>query len=153
MSRVILTYSMLIVVISMLLIPTIASPAPGNDNPIVVVVNQTNPVKALSTQELQNIFLRKQQVWSDGISITVFERSGESEIRQKFAISVLKQNLVQLQSYWLKLKMTRGLKGPKVCRSSLLVTRYLERVKGGIGYMYKDEVDSSLKIVAYVEHH
>ena len=122
----------------------------GHDR-IVVVVNRDNPVTSLSPLELQNIFLRKQQVWSDGTPITVYERTSEDPIRSIFAEQILRREVTQLPAYWLQLKMTQGIQAPKVCRSALLVKSYLLRVRGGIAYLYESEVDDHLKVVAVVE--
>jgi hypothetical protein len=39
------------------------------------------------------------------------------------------------------------MKPPKVLRSARLVKEYLQRVRGGIGYIHESEVDESVKVV------
>jgi ABC-type phosphate transport system substrate-binding protein len=132
-----------------------ASPAPAQTIPavprhILVVVSSANQTKPLSVAQLRRIFLREETVWSNGWPITVFERSTDNPIRATFSMAVVGKTPGQLSEYWLGLALTRGLDPPKVCRTSTLLRQYLERVKGGIGYVYEDELQSGMTIVARV---
>ncbi len=68
-------------------------------------------------------------------------------IRTQFSTRIFGKTPLELREYWLNLKLTRGLKAPKVLRSSTLVKQYLKRVKGGIGYVYLSDVDDSVRVV------
>ena len=116
--------------------------------PILVVVSPANPTSALKVAQLRRIFLREQTVWANGSPIAVFERSTENPIRTQFSSMVLGKAPSQLAEYWLNLALTRGLEPPKVCRTGALLKQYLERTKGGIGYVYADELADGLKIIA-----
>jgi len=114
---------------------------------VVVVVSKQNPVTSLTLNELRRIFLRKMGQWSHGGKITVFERPLKSKVRAAFVRSVYGKKPEAFQEYWMNLSLTRGIKAPKVLRSPKLVRAYLNRVKGGVGYLYEDEVDDSVKVV------
>lgn len=118
---------------------------------VVVVVSKKNPVESIDMRDLSRIFLRQRLHWSNGWAITVFERSTETSIRTEFSLRVFGKTPAELHEYWLNLQLTRGLKAPKVCRSARLVGQYLSRVKGGIGYIYDDEVDDTVKVVPITE--
>ncbi len=123
----------------------------SRDEPrIVVVVSTKNPIKTLTPAELARIYLRKKIQWPNGESITVYERPVKTDVRQQFSMKVLDKKPEALREYWMNLTLTRGLKPPKVLRSPKLVRRYLARVKGGIGYLYEDEVDETVKVVQIV---
>ena len=51
----------------------------------------------------------------------------------------------------MNLELTRGMRPPQVSRTASLLKLYLDREKGGVGYAYEEEVDSTLKIVARIE--
>ena len=55
-----------------------------------------------------------------------------------------------MKKHWLTLNLTRAMNAPTVCPSTVLLKRYLERVKGGIGYMYVHEVDDAVKVIRIV---
>jgi hypothetical protein len=115
-----------------------------------VVVSSANPTKPLTVARLRRIFVREETVWSNGWPITVFERSADNAIRAAFSVAVVGKTPSQLSEYWLGLALTRGLDPPKVCRTSALLRQYLDRVRGGIGYVYDDELESGMTIVARV---
>ncbi|MFQ5462657.1 MAG: hypothetical protein ACE5E5_08530 [Phycisphaerae bacterium] len=131
--------------------PDDTSTSPPKHQRIVVVVSSKNPIKTLTPAELARIFLRQQTQWPNGWAITVFVRPMKAPIRQRFSQIVLHKKPEALHEYWLNLKLTRGLKPPKVLRSAMLVKRYLERVKGGIAYLYEDEVDETVRVVTIQE--
>lgn len=118
---------------------------------LVVVVSKKSPVKSLRLDDLRRMFLRQKTEWSHGGRITVFERSVEHPIRQRFSLWLFKKKPSELRAYWMNLMLTRGLKPPKVLRSTKLVKQYLRRVKGGIGYMYEDELDDTVKVVRILD--
>lgn len=114
---------------------------------IVIVVSDKNPLESLRTDELRRIFLRKKTQWKNGSSITVYDRSVDHEIRHEFSERFLQKKPSELREYWMNLQLTRGLRPPKVLRSAKLVKRYLQRVRGGIGYLYESEVDDTVKVI------
>lgn len=128
-----------------------ASDASAEPPRIVVVVSDKNPLESLRMDELRRIFLRQKTQWKSGLSITVYERSVDQEIRHEFSERVLKKAPSTLKEYWMNLQLTRGLKPPKVLRSAKLVKRYLQRVQGGIAYLYADEVDDTVKVIEIKE--
>jgi ABC-type phosphate transport system substrate-binding protein len=123
---------------------------PTGPRAILVVVSSANPTAPLTVAQLRRIFLREVTIWSNGWPISVFERSTDHQIRTTFSLTVLGKTPAQLSEYWLGLALTRGLDPPKLCRTSSLLQQYLERVKGGIGYVYEDELETGMTIVARV---
>ena len=127
------------------------APATTQPTQIVIVVAKENPVDSVNKRDLKRIFLRQKTKWPNGSNITVYERHTKNPIRKEFSQRVLGKKPNELKEYWLNLKLTRAMKAPKVCRSDKLLRRYLERVKGGIGYMYLHEIDDKVKVVYKVE--
>ena len=125
-----------------------AAPQPRK---LVVVVSEENPVDSLPADELRRIFLRLATHWKDGEPISVFERPADSPIAQQFSQRVLKKTTEELKAYWMELQITRGMKPPKVLRSANMVKEYLQRVRGGIGYLYEDEVDEHVKVLVITD--
>jgi ABC-type phosphate transport system substrate-binding protein len=135
-----------------------SSARPGSENRpaarrIAVVVNKSNPAstQTLALLELSRIFLRERTKWPNGDAITVIDRSADHAIAEQFSRTLLGKSPRQLSEYWLNLKLTRGLDPPKVCQSTPLLKRYLERLSGAIGYMYEEEVDDTIKVLRVLE--
>jgi hypothetical protein len=118
---------------------------------LVVVVSKENPSDSLREDELRRIFLREVAHWKDNENISVFERPADSPIGLQFSQWVLKKTAEELKDYWIKLQITRGMKPPKVLRSASMVKEYLQRVRGGIGYLYEDEVDEYVKVLVITD--
>ncbi len=118
---------------------------------IAVVVPRNNPITSIEMSDLERICRREKLKWPGGDSITVYERPTEHPIREQFSKLVLRKHPSEMQEYWLNLKLTRGLEAPKVCQSATLLKRYLERVRGAIGYLYEDEADQSVKVVMLLD--
>jgi len=117
---------------------------------IVVVVSAANPATSLELAHVRRLFLRVQTVWPNGTPVAVFERSSENAIRTEFSSTVLGKRQVEMAEYWLNVSLTRGLEPPKVCRTPSLLKQYLDRTKGGIGYVYESELLDGMKIVARI---
>lgn len=131
---------------------SIQGTVPTGPAQIAVVVSRKNPITSLPTRaELRRIFLRQKMKWPNGWTITVYERYTDNPIRQQFSQFVLGREPSDFREYWLTLKLTRGIRPPRACRSALLLKRYLQRVKGGIGYMYQYEVDDTVKVLQILE--
>ncbi len=126
------------------------TPRPASSR-ILVVVGSTNPVESLSRAEVRRIFLREKLQWPNHWPISVFERPADHPIRSAFSSSVLGKAPGELAEYWLNLTMTRGLDPPRVSRTGTLLKHYLDRVQGGIGYVYESELESGMKVVASFE--
>ncbi|MFQ5777354.1 MAG: hypothetical protein ACE5IP_05050 [Terriglobia bacterium] len=118
---------------------------------IAVVVSARNPVNSLESAELRRIFLREKTQWPNGWPITVYERSIVNPIREQFSRIALGSKPSELRQHWLRLQLTRGMRAPRACSSTALLKRYLERVKGGVGYMYLEEADDAVKVVKILE--
>ncbi|MFQ5501111.1 MAG: hypothetical protein ACE5EQ_02295 [Phycisphaerae bacterium] len=130
-----------------------SQPASVPEKPIriAVVVSPKNPITTVSSRDLHRIFLRQKTKWPNHWKITVYDQHTKNPIRTEFSRRILGKTPAQLKEYWLNLKLTRGLKPSKTCRSPRLVKQYLKRVKGGIGYLYEDEVDKTVKVIKWIE--
>lgn len=127
-----------------------AQPKAAPPRRILIVVSAANPIQPLSAARMRRIFLREVTHWDNGSPITVFERPADHPIRGAFSSAVLGKTPAQLSEYWLSLALTRGLEPPKVCRTPTLLRQYFDRVKGGIGYVWDDEIERGMVEVARV---
>ena len=75
------------------------APVRAQEN-VVVVVNASNPVTALSTAEVSNIFLRKTVRWEGGDEIQPVDLPASSSVRERFSESVLGKGISAVQAYW-----------------------------------------------------
>jgi hypothetical protein len=117
---------------------------------MAVVVHPSNTVGMLTRADVRRIFLRERTVWPNGETISVLERPAETAIRSQFDRRAIRKSPAALAEYWLNLRLTRGLDPPRVCPTAGLLKLYLQRLKGGVGYLYEHEVDHTTRVIAWI---
>lgn len=114
---------------------------------LAIIVHPNNPHDQISKNELARIFLKRQRSWSDGKRCAPIDQSGDSAIRKRFSGLVLGRSVNDMKRYWMQETMTGNAKPPISLDSSATVKKYVTKLEGGIGYIYEDEVDASIKVI------
>lgn len=116
--------------------------------PIAIIVNKNNPQNDISLRELDNIYKLKTVKWSNGGQIVPINRgfSSTAGIREAFSKIVHNMSLDDVQAFWLGQRY-KGITPPLTQQSSVAVKRMIANVDEAIGYVYVNEVDSSIKIL------
>lgn len=126
-----------------------SSEEPGGSNePLVIVVNRSNPVNDLSFAELRRIFLGNRSHWPNGRRITLVMRDpGEIE-RKTILRDVCGMNEDQLKNHFLHGLFTGEiLVSPKTLSTPSGVRKFIFNVPGAIGYLRVSDLDNSVKVV------
>ena len=120
--------------------------------PLVIVVNRSNPVNDLSSAELRKIFLGNRSHWSNGRRITLVMREpGEAE-RMTMLRDVCGMNEDQLKNHYLHgLYTGEILVSPKILSSPTGVRKFVFNVPGAIGYLRLGDLDSTVKVLSIDE--
>jgi hypothetical protein len=121
----------------------------GNLNePLVIVVNRSNPVTDLSFDELRRIFLGNRSHWPNGRRITLVMREpGEAE-RRTVLHEVCGMNEDQFKNHFVHGLFTGEiLVSPKILSSPMGVRKFIFNVPGAIGYLRVGDVDDTVKVV------
>jgi hypothetical protein len=115
--------------------------------PIAVVVGSSSPLRSVSVDELRDVYLRRQRVWTDGSSAVPVNLPADHPLRVAFSRRVLGRGPVDLESYWRRLYI-EGLRPPLVLRTGQAVCAYVAVELSAIGYVRRDEVDpTSCRVV------
>jgi phosphate transport system substrate-binding protein len=120
--------------------------------PLVIVVNRSNPIDDLSFVELHRIFLGNRSHWTNGRRITLVMREpGEAE-RTTVLHDVCGMNEDQLKNHFLHgLYTGEILVSPKILSSPAGVRKFIFNVPGAIGYLRIGDVDSTVKVLSIDE--
>lgn len=110
-----------------------------------VVVNINSELSKLSKKQIKDIFLRKRH-FVKGKKMVPVNISASSKLRLVFEKNVLKTNRDKLNRYWVK-KHFQGISPPTVQSSDKAMSLFVKNVKGAIGYLPKNIVDSGLKVL------
>ena len=140
-------------IVAACLLGTAALPAKGGENEkaIVVVTNPLNPADEVSLHNLQRMFLKQKTLWTDGLKCVPIDQSSAKQIRKRFSKLALGKDVEEMKRYWMQQTMTGNARPPIVLDGAALVKRYIQRIPGGIAYIYADEVDESVKVLRVAE--
>lgn len=113
---------------------------------IVIIANKNAPVEALSTDEIQRIFLGKKTTWPDGNQIIpICLKSGPTHAA--FLRTYLDMNPAQFDVFWKQAVFTGTGRPPKALRSESDVIQLVKSTAGGVGYVDADTPRGTLKTI------
>jgi ABC-type phosphate transport system substrate-binding protein len=115
--------------------------------PFVVIVNNANPVKSLTTVELRRIFMKQSRMWQHGEQMVPVDWDSTHYLRSVFSRDVMERTVREMQEYWVQQSMTQGLTPPSTQRSARAVLRFVASVPGAISYVPPSEVDETVRAV------
>ena len=121
---------------------------PGASEPLVIVVNRSNPVDDLTSAELRKIFLGNRSHWANGRRITLVMREPGEPERNTILRDVCGMTEDQLKNHFLHgLYTGEILVSPKILSSATGVRKFIFNVPGAIGYLRVGDVDATVKVV------
>lgn len=117
---------------------------------LVIIVNKSNKTNSLSHDEVKSIFLGKRSVWTLGGNILTCdlteEDAGEDDsARAIFAKTFLHKDLHVLKSYWIKMIFSGRSRPPVTKKSAEAVKKFVSIHKDAIGYIYRQDMDDSVR--------
>jgi len=129
-----------------------SDPSPGEQGaamePLVIVVNRSNPVNDLSLAELRRIFLGNRSYWTNGRRITLVMRDPGEPERKIILNDVCGMSEEQLKNHFLHGLFTGEiLVSPKILSTPAGVRKFIFNVPGAIGYLRVSDLDDSVKVV------
>jgi ABC-type phosphate transport system substrate-binding protein len=114
---------------------------------IVVVVSAKNPVGALSEAQVADIFLGRTSAFPSGQEAVPLDQPEDSLARAEFYSECMGKSSSQLRAYWSKLIFTGRGQPPREFADANAIKRYLQSRPSAIGYMDRQDVDASVKVV------
>ncbi len=112
---------------------------------IAVVVGKQTPIEHLSAHQIKAVFLKKRE-FLDGIRMKPINLSPKSPLRRSFEKHLLKMDSETLERYWVQVHY-RGHRPPYRVNSIESMIRFVERVRGAVGYLPQHEVPKDLKVL------
>jgi ABC-type phosphate transport system substrate-binding protein len=119
----------------------------ADSNPIVVIAHKSNTTDNMTHAQLKWIYSGRKNRWADGQKILVIDRPVQSDIRSFFyrvILGVKAGHEYRAAGTPTSLKFTKR-------KSDRSVKRFVSRMPNAIGYIYKSDVDDSVKVLAVDE--
>ena len=105
-------------------------------------------VSAVSTEDARKIFLCDRSTWPGGKHITVLMFAPGHPARSIVLREIYKMSETDYSRYFLEAVFTGRLQGPpREVTSAAQMKRYLAANQWAIGYLKKEDVDDSVKVV------
>lgn len=116
-----------------------------------VIIHASNPVTALSHEELAGYFLRKSSSWPSGRTVAAVDLDRGSPTRAAFSRDVLGKSVRQVIAYWQQQIYAGRAVPPPEKPSDAEVVAFVEGNEGAIGYVPEDATTRGVKVVAVGE--
>jgi len=114
---------------------------------VVAVVSANSPATTLSKNQVVDIFLGKASRFPDGSQAVPIDQVEGSVARNEFYLNFAGKAPAQLKAYWSKIIFTGRGEPPKELANSVEVKKRLIENPNAIGYIERDVVDASVKVV------
>lgn len=117
---------------------------------IAVIVNPDNPVQAMTTREVSDLYLGRARSFASagqnaGTSALLYEQ--DSPLRDSFFHSLNGMNIRQLNAYWARLRFSGEVLPPVVLPDNAAVLEAVKRNRSAIGYVDSSAVNGAVKVV------
>jgi ABC-type phosphate transport system substrate-binding protein len=127
------------------------SPVDAAGEPIVVIVNNANPVENLSLGELKKLFLGDRSRWDTGKAVAAVMIAPGAPERTAFLKIVCGMNDAELAKYFLQAAFTgKSATPPKEVGSAAAVKSFVAGSPGAIGFIKAGDLpagDTTVKVV------
>lgn len=114
---------------------------------VAIICNPSVGAESIGIDRVANIYLGKSGRLSDGTEVTPIEQEEGSDVRAQFHKSVTKKRPAQLKAYRSRLLFTGKGKPPKELFDDEEVKELIAKDPSVIGYIDKENVDGSVKIL------
>jgi ABC-type phosphate transport system substrate-binding protein len=138
------------ILLLMLLIVSCAQLLAVNAAPeeVDVLVNRANSATVLSREEVRRIFIGDKSSWPGGKRITVLMLTPDQPERGIVLRDVFKMNESDYTKYFLQAAFTGHVQAPpRDLPSALQMKAHLTANPNAIGYLKKEDVDDSVRVV------
>jgi ABC-type phosphate transport system substrate-binding protein len=114
---------------------------------VVAVVSAKSPITALSRDEVSDLFFCKMSHFPNGIQAFPIDQAEGSAVRDEFYSKIIGKTAVQIKAYWSRIIFTGRGQPPPSVSSSIEMKKRISGNPGAIGYIERDMVDDSVRVV------
>ena len=114
---------------------------------VVVVVSARSRIATLDVNQVASIFLGKTLTYPNGDEVVPLDQSEGTAVREEFYAKVTRKSPALLKAHWSKLLFTGRGQPPRELTNGSVLKKAIAENPAFIGYMDKNEIDASVKIV------
>ncbi len=113
---------------------------------VIVISNQSVPVNALNTTEIQDVFLGKTAKWGDSSKVNFALLKGD--IHKEFLKAYIKRTESQYSAYWKQMLFSGKGSLPKSFDTEKELVQYVSQTPGAIGYINNTTALENAKVIS-----
>lgn len=107
----------------------------GQASDVMVIVNASNPAGAVTTDVVEQFFLKRVTVWPTGQPVVPVDLPEDSPVRESFSAWIHGRSTSAIESFWRR-QVFSGRTVPPVRRNTAAdVVTFVASAPGGIGYV------------------
>ena len=133
------------------LLPVLLTCTASAQAAVAVIVNPAVKANSATAEQIANIFLGKANKLATEEKVVAVDQEEGEEPRNEFYQVVIKKDASQLNAYWSRLIFTGKGQPPKAVLDDDEVKELVASDPTAIGYISKDAVDDSVKVIFTVE--
>ena len=118
----------------------------ANADDLVLIVNKSNSLTSITSQEAKNIFLGKKKNWPDNSPINLVVQK-ENSLHELFTTTIVNKSPLQFSLYWKKLLFTGKALYPERAANDADVIDYIQSHPNSVGYIAGSSVNNSIKVL------
>ncbi|HEX2645198.1 MAG TPA: substrate-binding domain-containing protein [Thermoanaerobaculia bacterium] len=103
--------------------------------PFQIVVHSSNPVSALSAQEVSKMFMKKISRWQNGKRVVPVDLEERSPVRESFSQNIHGKGTAAIKAYWQRMIFSGREVPPPEKDTTEGVLDYVREHDGAIGYV------------------
>ena len=125
----------------------VPSMAQSGNSDYVIVANKEMAGSTINKTALKGIYLREVKNWGgDGGKIIVVDMESSGD----FYENLFGKTYVQMQAYWLNMRIKYSVELPVTKKDSAQVKEFIAANKGAIGFIKQGDLDDSVKTLKVV---
>lgn len=113
-----------------------------------IIVNKSNSVSSLTSEEISRYFLKKVTKWEDGSEVFPIDLPESDKVRKEFTKEVLgKSSIAAIKAYWQKQIFAGRMSPPEQKSKDSEIIDFVKENDGAIGYVSASASTGSVKVV------
>lgn len=118
---------------------------------VFIIVNASNSLTSISTEEIDRVFLKKTKRFENGVTAEPIMQPEGSRQRALFNKKILDRDEQQLKYYWSRKMFSGGDRPPPSAATEADVITVVAEKPGAIGYVTTRPKDARVKVVFQIK--
>lgn len=101
----------------------------------VVVINESNPISSVNTEQLARCFMKELSTWSTGDPVVPVDQVASSPVREAFSKAIHGRDVAAVKSFWQRQIFSGSGVPPAELATDAEVLEFVRANPGAIGYV------------------